>query len=61
MVSVTNQMVSLYSGTSVFDQKLSWKCFSSRSDFGTGLTAKHVMNAYLSKNNNKEYGSIYFV
>ena len=30
-------------------------------DIGNLLTAKHVINAYLSKNNNKEHGSIYFV
>ena len=38
-----------------------WNFFSSRPYFYTPLTAKHMINAYLSKNNNKEYGSIYFV
>ena len=32
-------------------KKVSRDCFSSRPDFDTRLTAKHVMNAYLSKNN----------
>ena len=42
-------------------EKLNGNCFCSHQDFGTRLTAKHVMNAYLSKNNNKVYGIIYFV
>ena len=60
-------VVRLFSNVAVFEQlgfrpkKLSWNCISSRTDFGNQLTAKNVMNSYLSKNNNKEYGSISFV
>ena len=52
--------IDIYSGTSALERpcirtirfsikKLSWN-FTSRLDFGTQLTAKHVINAYLSKN-----------
>ena len=53
---------SLYSYNSVFyPKKMSWNCVISRPDFCTRLTAKHVMNEYLSNNNNKNMVVFFFL